>query len=290
MTETPKAPPQFDKAEALSASLGEILMDGPLYRKFVYVGRECHFISNGVERPRFGRLPKALKMFCDRVHCNAPTLWQVESPDVYFGRELITQRSYQCRNCGEGKQHYQFIWQEQSDINLFIKTGQWPPLTIQPSVAMAKALGPHDAELYKKGLIEFNFGHGIGAVAYLRRVLENKINSLLDLMVEAAQTAQVDPSLVAEVEEAKSDRQVARRIEVASKILPPHLRPGGNNPLDKLYQPLSAGLHGETDDVCLTIFSEARFVFEYLLKNLTENNEEARRYVREMSAPDKSDR
>ena len=75
------------------------------------------------------------------------------------------------------------------------------------------------------------------------------------------------------------------RIKVASEVLPPHLKPGGHNPLDKLYAPLSAGLHGESDDECLTTFSEARFVFEYLFKNLTESNAEARRYVQQLSAP-----
>jgi hypothetical protein len=55
--------------------------------------------------------------------------------------------------------------------------------------------------------------------------------------------------------------------------------PGGHNPLDKLYAPLSAGLHGESDDDCLAIFSDARFAFEYLFKNFAESNAAARRYV-----------
>jgi hypothetical protein len=55
--------------------------------------------------------------------------------------------------------------------------------------------------------------------------------------------------------------------------------------LDKLYTAASAGLHGESDDDCLTIFNEARFVFEYLFTNLSVSNEEAREYVKRLSKP-----
>jgi len=180
------------------------------------------------------------------------------------------------------------IWKEHADSNIFVKVGQWPPLTIEPSPELAKALGREDAELYKKGLIDFNFGHGIGAVGYFRRVLENKINALLDLVEEAARNAKVEGEHLAQIEAVKKSHRVEDKIDIASKILPAHLKPGGHNPLDKLYGPLSAGLHGESDDECLTIFSEARFVFEYLFKNLTESNEEARKYVLRLSAPAKA--
>jgi hypothetical protein len=39
------------------------------------------------------------------------------------------------------------------DLFTFIKAGQWPALTIEPSVVVAKALGEEDASLYKKALI-----------------------------------------------------------------------------------------------------------------------------------------
>jgi hypothetical protein len=119
-------------------------------------------------------------------------------------------------------------------------------------------------------------------------VLENKINALLDLILGATQNAGLTTEQVAEIEAVKKSHRVDERISIASKILPPNLKPGGQNPLDKLYAPLSAGLHGETDDECLTIFSEARFGFEYLFKNLTESNEEARKYVLRLSAAAKA--
>jgi hypothetical protein len=226
-------------------------------------------------------------MYCDHEKCKAETWWDIDRQDHYFSWE-IHEHHYTCRNCGESTQYYHLIWKENEDSNTFIKVGQWPPLTIEPSPELAKALGPEDAELYKKGLIDFNFGHGIGAVGYFRRVLENKINALLDLIEEAAGNAKMVGEHLAQIEAVKKSHHVEDKIDIASKILPVHLKPGGHNPLDKLYGPLSAGLHGESDDDCLTIFSEARFVFEYLFKNLTESNEEARKYVLRLSAPAKA--
>lgn len=284
------AVPHIEDPKLLDDQLREILVTGSLYRNFVYTGTNCHFTASApaVNKPRYGQLPRQLRMYCDHEKCKAETWWDVSYRDYYFSSKFIEQREYTCRLCGERKQHYQFIWQEEQGKNIFVKVGQWPPLTIEPSPELAKALGPEDAKLYKKGLIDFNFGHGIGAVGYFRRVLENKINDLLDLIAEAARNANVPADKIAEIEAAKKNHRVEERIDIASAILPSHLRPGGHNPLDKLYKPMSAGLHGESDEDCLTVFSEARFALEYLFNNLTESNEEARRYAKWLSSPAKA--
>jgi hypothetical protein len=282
--------PHIEDPGVLEEKLQQILSTGSLYRRFVYTGRDCHFTAPppAEYRPRYGRLPNELRMYCDDKKCKTETRWQVNLEECYFGSEFIQQRHYTCRNCGERTQYYQLIWQEnQQHSNIFIKVGQWPPLTIEPSPELAKALGPEDTQLYKKGLIDFNFGHGIRAVGYFRRVLENKVNALLDLIAEAARNENAAAETLAEIEAVKASHRVEGRIAIASKILPAHLKPGGHDPLDKLYAPLSAGLHGESDDECLTIFSEARFVFEYVFKNLIESNEEARNYILRLSAPAK---
>jgi hypothetical protein len=158
-------------------------------------------------------------------------------------------------------------------------------LSIETSPELAKALGEENAGLYKKALISSNYNHGLGAVAYFRRVLENKVNLILDLIAEGLETSREQTDDLAHLEEIKNSHRVEEKIEFASRILPAHLKPGGHNPLDKLYAAASAGLHGESDDECLTIFNEARFVFEYLFKNLTLSNDDAREYVKRLSAP-----
>ncbi len=271
-------------AEALGERIAEILVSGPLYKAFRYLGTDCHFVNqHSFNKARYGTLPQ-IRMYCENKKCEALTWWEPETADVYFGSSYIKDCVYKCRNCGVRNQHYLLIWHEHDGGNTFIKAGQYPPLTIEPSPELARVLDKTDAALYKKGLIDFNFGHGIGAVGYMRRIVENKINSLLDLIAETARNAQLDEHLP-QIEEVKKSHRVEDKIDLAVKILPSHLKPGGHNPLDKLYGPLSIGLHGESDDQCLTVFSEARFALEYLFKNLTEANEDALKYVKWISAP-----
>jgi YD repeat-containing protein len=116
-------------------------------------------------------------------------------------------------------------WRENANDNLFVKVGQWPPLLIDPPPELAKALGTEDTELYKKALTNGNSAFGIGALAYFRRVIENKVNMILDLIGNAAQLANFESEELKRLEEIKVSHHVDAKIEYASKILPPHLRP-----------------------------------------------------------------
>jgi hypothetical protein len=191
-----------------------------------------------------------------------------------------------CKSCDQNATNFWIIWQKQSgEDRTFIKAGQWPPLTIEPPRTLAKALGAADTKLYKKALINASISHGLAALVYFRRVIENKVNALLDLVADAAKAAQVDPSSLQQLEEVKNSKHVDVKIEYAAKILPAHLRPGGNNPLERLYGVASSGLHGESDDECLSLFLEYKHAFEYLFENLTEQNEHAKEYVKTLSKP-----
>lgn len=106
---------------------------------------------------------------------------------------------------------------------------------------------------------------------------------LLDFVEEAAIGAQVHEDELNEIAEVKASKHVDVKIEYAAKILPAHLRPGGHNPLERLYGVASAGLHGESDSDCVGLFQEYRAAFEYLIQNLTEQNEQAEAYVRQLS-------
>jgi len=278
---------KFENPSALAKRLADVLIKGSLYRVFVYDGSACHVTNSvAVGNPRYGILPERLKMYCDHPKCEQETQWETQDTNHYFSSSgFIRSRDYTCRNCGSRTIYYFFIWQERKENSIFLKVGQYPALAIEPSPELAKALGEEDAGLYKKALINANYNHGLGAVAYFRRVLENKVNLILDLIAEGLRSAGAEIEDLAHLGEIKNSHRVEEKIEFASKILPPHLKPGGHNPLDKLYAAASAGLHGESDDDCLTIFNEARFVFEYLFKNLTLSNEEAREYVKRLSTP-----
>jgi hypothetical protein len=278
---------KFENPTALGKRLEDILVRGSLYRVFAYIGSDCHMTNTGaMGNPRYGVLPERLTMYCSNSKCEQDTQWETRKTEMYFSSPgLVRFAMYTCRNCGESEAHYFFIWQEEKRGTIFLKVGQYPPLAVEPSPKLAKALGNEDTELYKKALIDANYNHGLGAVAYFRRVLENKVNLILDLIAESLRNEQTETENLKHLEEVKNSRSVDKKIEFASKILPAHLKPGGHNPLDKLYAVASAGLHGESDDECVTIFNDARFVFEYLFTNLSVSNEEAREYVKRLSTP-----
>ena len=278
---------KFENPTVLAKRLADILVRGSLYRVFAYIGYACHETeTQSVNQARYGVLPERLTMYCSHSKCEQDTQWETVNTRVYFGSPGLTRYAiYTCRNCGETEAHYFFIWHAQKNGTIFLKVGQYPALAIEPSSELAKALGNEDAELYKKALINANYNHGLGAIAYFRRVLENKVNLILDLIAEALRNEHAETENLQHLEEVKNSRHVDKKIEFASKILPAHLKPGGHDPLDKLYAVASAGLHGESDDECLTIFNDARFVFEYLFTNLTLSNEKAREYVKRLSAP-----
>jgi hypothetical protein len=284
-----KEPEKIGSRDELETRLSEILTRGTLYRPFIYTGEGLDFDTHGEhgEAHRFGILPSQIRMFCENDRCQAEEWWQTadQHGHIFFESEMPLHVRYYCKNCGQLTTHYWIEWTKSNGIATFIKVGQWPALTIEPPVILAKALGKEDTRLYKKALINASISHGIAALAYFRRVIENKVNLLLDLVEQAAKAAQVHPDELKEIEEVKAGKHVDVKIEFAAKILPVHLRPGGQNPFERLYGIASAGLHGESDDECVSRFQEYRTAFEYLFQNLTEQNEHAQEYIKQMAKP-----
>jgi hypothetical protein len=231
-------------------------------------------------------------MFCSNLKCLADQWWHTSNAAYYFGRDDGPNNvTYICRNCGESSQYYWLIWtpseekRDGFDMGTFIKAGQWPPLTIEPDVELAKALGKADTKLYRKALISASISHGVAALAYFRRVIENQVNHLIDLIGEAAKNAQTGGDALKKIDAIKAAKHVDQKIEFAKGLLPKHLQPGGINPFDKLWGVASAGLHGESEDWCLDLFAEFKFSFEYLFRSLTLENEQARQFIEKMNAP-----
>ena len=99
---------------------------------------------------------------------------------------------------------YFFQWFETTEGGILFKVGQLPPLRHEPPKELAKAMDEQDADYYTKALDCRNFNYGLGAVTYLRRIVEKRINDLLDLLAEVAQHESSGEDALTRIREAKT--------------------------------------------------------------------------------------
>ena len=150
----------------------------------------------------------------------------------------------------------------------FLKAGQFPPLEERIPRELEQQLKGDDLEFYKRALRCRNFNLGIAALAYLRRVVENRMNDLLDLIAVAAQQAEYHADDLKQLESVKADRVFDKKVTYAAAILPPSLRPGNANPIDLLHDLASEGMHALSDAQCIDVFDQSKDVFEHLFIEL----------------------
>ena len=273
---------KFSSLAQLQDKLAEILQSGPLYRRLNYTEEACHYVDNTRSAPLFGLLPRELHMFCSSKQCKKEQRWTCESPKVYLQDE-IKDREYACNNC-QGKSIYKYylIWTGEKGKGSFTKVGQYPPLENTVPSVLEKQLGATGIDYYRKALTCRNSSYGIGALSYLRRVIEDRMNDLLDLVIETAKASEYEID-VSGIEEIKASKRFDNKAEFAGKILPPHLKPGGHNPFDILHDLFSEGVHSMTEEDCIDQFDKTKEAFEFLFKNMTLSKEEATAYLQTLS-------
>lgn len=275
---------QINSIDQLIPKLKEILESWPLYRIFVYQGRGAH--TENLAGDDWCGLPATIKLYCDHPSCMQETWWAMDGRNedrFFFSLKLINDRSYTCRNCGENRVYYQFIWQQQETENIFLKVGQYPELEERVPEALAKALDPDDLKLYKKAIRMRNFNLGLAAVAYMRRVIENKMGGMLEILYEAAVAHNASADLLARHEKMKNEKRFSVKIEYAGDLLPLTLRPPGKpNPMAILHELVSDGLHAKSDEECVDIFDKCRTTFEYVFAKVRIEVEDAKNFVKAM--------
>ncbi|SRR6266568_1557496 len=280
---------QLDTPEQLRERLAEMLAKWPLYRTVVYTGKDCHSTNTdrGTHRygKRFGLLPKNIRLFCDNKQCGYETLWEISDPAIYFGTAFINQHTYKCRNCGKNTVNYCFIWQEREANNIFLKVGQYPELEERVPDTLKQLLDGEDLKFYKNALRMRNFNLGVAAIGYMRKVIENRMNDMLEILHEAAIAHNMRPEILAHHKEMMEEKRFSTKIDYAGTLLPAGLRPSGKpNPMAVLHDLASDGLHAKSDEECVDIFDACRRTFEYVFGKLRIETEDAKNFVTEMSA------
>ena len=160
------------------------------------------------------------------------------------------------------------------------KIGQYPPLSITIPKPLENNLGEHHAAPYKKALINRNEGYGLGAVSYMRRVVEDKTEELIEVVAELAEAHNIDAKTVGEIRAAKLEKTTYdQKLRIAATVLPESLLIDGVNPLDVLYGLVSGGLHDLTEEQCIAIADEIRGVFEYTFTRLKAETQDRRDFA-----------
>jgi hypothetical protein len=121
--------------------------------------------------------------------------------------DSIKNTHYTCRNCGRSRIFYYFIWQERGPHNVFFKVGQYPELEERVKESLGAALGAIDLKLYKNALRMRNFNLGLAAVAYMRRVVENRMGDMLEILYEGAVAHNASPELLKRHEGMKKEKR-----------------------------------------------------------------------------------
>jgi hypothetical protein len=215
--------------------------------------------------------------------CAKETTWgRVKCENLYdtceLGGYIVT---YQCGLCSKDSQSLTVFVRKfgSADKPKIQKVGQFPPQAIDIPSDLEKRLG-EDAFLYKNALICRNANFGLGSVAYLRRVVENKTNELIEVVAEEAESYEVASEDVAKIRAAKDERHTYdERLQLASDAIPSKLKPDGANPLGALHGLLSEGLHAKTEEQCVAIADEIRDVFEYVFSRLRGEIEDRNKMV-----------
>ena len=172
-----------------------------------------------------------------------------------------------------------------------MKVGQYPG----PSVVLPKDLeanlGEDAAQFYRRALVCRNNGFGLAAATYIRRVIEDKTNELIELAAKVAESHQLDPAVVAAIRKAADSMVYTRfedKLQYASTVFPETLVVGSYNPLATLYSLVSKGIHGLSEAECIAIADDTVAVFEYVFAKLrsemTERNKFVER-VKRLSSP-----
>ena len=257
----------FASADEVTSAISEALAEAPLYKELVYSDT-----SNA------SLIPDSIQLFCEK--CDQRTNWKTSVYGNHNYRDGFSNSTYTCRNCGKKSITYHYYWGDATSGKLlFFKLGQWPALEERIPRELQKNLDRDSLSLYYKALRSRNQGLGLGSLAYIRRVVEDKINSILDMIAEEAKGVGFAQTEVAKLEATKTSGLFKDKIDLAVAILPPSLRPAGHNPLDALHDLVSEGIHHRSEDECIQIFDRVRFVFEYLFREIDARRRSAAEYA-----------
>lgn len=224
-------------------------------------------------RPKFST--PELQLYCDTGGCEGPSwckgvartvglLFPAPQHSEVWDGLLV----YTCKRCNRELKTYavRFLGSlcfPDEHLSEFAKMGEWPPFSFRTPSKVISLVGP-DKELFLRGRKAEAGGLGIGAFAYYRRIIEDQKNRLLGEIVKVARRTNAPAVTITQLEDAISETQFSKAMDMVKDAVPQSLFIEGQNPLTLLHRALSRNLHGASDEECLKVAHNVRVIlFEF---------------------------
>ena len=184
---------------------------------------------------------------------------------------------FTCVSCKKETREYHVEQIVDGETIRLQKYGERPRKQLKRDPALQRFL-KHDLDNYEKAIVCLSLGYGVAAFAYFRRVVENNINGLLDLVQEDAKSSGSDTQVTAALAELRGNPPMSKKIKIANHALPAYLNPDGLNPLGRLYEVLSEGVHNLPEEECLNKAKATSECLAYLVGELASRKKNRTRF------------
>jgi ribosomal protein L44E len=250
----------YDEQQAVREGFAGFLKDGSLYQN--------HTLQ--ILPDEFAQIrPEMLHLYCGRCKRENPfrspefrdAKLQSEADigrDIYgeHPRETTHKKALKSRvyvvmlECTACKREQFTCWIEiDTDKKRARKIGQAPEPSVDVPPDVKEALGD-DERLYRRARVCLNFSYGVAACAYLRRILENRIDPFLGIVRSMREDDGADEAELARIDEIARCKVASEKIRLAGEVLPNSLKMEGDNILLLLHDQLSYGIHSGDEDWC----------------------------------------
>ena len=204
-----------------------------------------------------------------------------DNPGIKAGRKYF---NFQCTVC---KSPLEFWIEYQKDGKIWVrKLGQFPSWDIQIGKDLKNFLGA-DAVFLKKGKICLSQSFGLAACSYFRRVLENEIGPLLQLLIDIKEKEGVSDNILKDYIEIRNGKDFSKKTNLAYQIAPDSLIINGINPFKIIHDFLSKGIHSLSEEECQDIAQKTLSALKFVLVELNREKKHQEEFVESLKSLDK---
>jgi len=160
---------------------------------------------------------------------------------------------------------------EENRANIFIEKLGAPPIKIKLNKSLEKYLDRESCNWYFKVKKSLQDNLGIGAFAYLRRIIEKELIRMVD---DISHFDGADDKMSAIIAKHKGSNKPHLIYEDIFIYLPKSLQALGDNPFKILYTQTSEALHNLSEEDCLNRAKNIEMVFEFVIRKIYEEKSE----------------